>query len=177
MKKIVLAILLGLTPFSVSQADKGWFLGGGGGFMTFDDGFDSVDPLNLFVRGGYSFGQYFEIGGEYSFTLSSDSVGPVDFDVDTTFVFLKGKLPVSDSTQLYALVGPSTVDLTGSLGNVSASFDDSGTGVGVGVQFQTSGSTYFHIDYIKYYDDDQFDNVRADVSVDAINIGFVNYFQ
>ncbi len=92
----------------------------------------------------------------------------VDFSVTTVFFYLKGSIPVGDGAKLYAMIGPSNVDLTGTLGGFSASADDSDTGFGFGYE-QALGAYSISVDYISYFDD-------SGVDANAINVGFVTYF-
>ncbi|MCH8177917.1 MAG: porin family protein [Proteobacteria bacterium] len=169
MKKIIAGLLTLLISFAAT-AQEGprtyWTLGGA--LMTFDDGFDSVEPINVFGRLGYDFNANFGIGIEGSFSLIEDDFLGVDYSVTTTFIYLKGSLPIGDDAKLYAMIGPSNVDLTGTLGGFSASADDSDTGFGFG--YEKALDTFsISVDYITYFDD-------FGVDVNAINLGFVTYF-
>jgi hypothetical protein len=176
MKKVLLLSMLCFLPFSSVQADVRWFFGGGAGLVTFDDSVDEVEPINGLVRAGLGVNQYFDIGIERSVTVIDDDIDGVDFDVDMTFIFVKGNLPINDTTKLYLMVGKADVEITGSLGNFSASFDDSDTAFGVGLQFESGESGGYFVDYISYYDDSEFDGVAADITTDSLNFGYIAYF-
>ena len=92
----------------------------------------------------------------------------MDFDVTTTFLYLKGSIPIGDDAKLYAMIGPTNVDLTGSLGGFSASADDDDTGIGFGYE-KALGTSSFSVDYIIYND-------NSGVDVTAFSLGFVNYY-
>lgn len=169
MKKITTAIFLLLFSLSVSaQEGPRSYAAFGGSLMTFEEGSDSVEPINIFGRIGHDFNENIGIGFEGSFSLIEDDFLGIDYSVTTLFLYLKASLPVSSTAKVYAMIGPSNVELTGSLFGFSASTDDSDTGVGFG--FENRLDSYsISVDYINYYDD-------FDVDVNAINVGLTTYF-
>ena len=168
-KKLISAIFLLMVSVSAyAQDGPRAYWAGGGSLMTFDDGFDEVKPINIFGRIGYDFNANFGVGGELSVSLIEDDIGGVDFSVTTTFLYLKAGIPVGDGGKLYAMFGPTNVELTGSAGGFSASADDDGTGVGFGFA-KDLGSNSVSVDYINYYDDNG-------VEVYAFNLAYVSYF-
>lgn len=168
MKNLIIG-LLALVSFSVN-AEVGGYWSLGGSFVDFDDGVDTVSPTNIYGRLGYDFNEYIGVGFDFGTSLIEDDLFGVDFGVDTTFLFLKGSVNVSDTTKIYAMVGPSNVELTASLSNVTFSTDDDDTGIGFGIQFALDKSTAVHVEHITFFDKD-------DVEVTGLNIGFVGYLQ
>ncbi len=177
MKKMLVACLLvGLMPFTVVSADTQWFFGGGGGLINLDNDTDIIDTGNVYLRGGVALNRYFEIGAEVGFTVLSDDINDVDHDVQTLLVFFKANLPVSDDSDLYLLLGASNVKLTEGIARTADELDDDDSAIGIGVQVRNSANSYYTVDYISYFDDDEFDSVNTDVSASGINFGFVSYF-
>lgn len=169
MKSLLLLISTLLFIFSAQlRAAEGFYGGVGGGLLTFDDGVDEVEPKQLIGRLGYNFNDYIGLGFEGGFSLIEDELYGVDFDVTTTFFYLRGSIPVSETASVYVLVGPTNVELTGSSGGTSISADDDDTGTGFGFETQLESVSFF-VDYITYFDDDG-------VDVDSINLGVVGYF-
>lgn len=169
MKTLMLLVsVLLLTVSAQTRAAEGAYGAFGGGFLTFDDGFDAVKPKQLVGRLGYNFNDYFGLGFEAGFSLIEDELFDVDFDVTTTFFFLRGSVPVSETASVYVLIGPTDVELTGSSGGSSVSADDDDTGIGFGFETRLETVSFF-VDYITYFDDD-------DVDVTSINLGVVGYF-
>lgn len=168
--KILIAGILTIFISFTAAAQEGprtyWTLGGS--LLTFDDGVDSIEPIQVFGRLGYDFNANIGIGFEGGFSLIEDELFGVDFDVTTTFFYLKGSMPVGDDAKLYAMIGPTNVEITASLGSISVSMDDDDTGIGFGYEKDLGGSS-MSIDYIKY-------NNNTGVDVSAINLGFVSYF-
>jgi hypothetical protein len=168
--KILLAFtsILLLLVSAQLRASEGAYGAVGGGLLTFDDGFDEVKPKQLIGRLGYNFNDYIGIGFEGGFSLIEDELFGVDFDVTTTFFYLRGSAPVGEKSSVYVLIGPTNVELTGSSGGTSLSADDDDTGIGFGFETELETVSFF-VDYITYYDDDGID-------VTSINLGVVSYF-
>ena len=169
MRSLLLLSSALMLVFSAQlRAAEGAYGGFGGGLLTFDDGVDEVKPKQLFGRLGYNFNDYIGLGFEGGFSLIDDELYGVDFDVTTTFFYLRGSIPISDTANVYVLIGPTNVELTGSSGGASISADDDDTGTGFGFETQLETVSFF-VDYITYFDDDG-------VDVTSINLGVAGYF-
>jgi hypothetical protein len=174
MKKLIVGILALFLSFSAlaerprDDGVKKAYLGFGGSVFNFDDGTDTIKPINVFGRLGYDWVSWFGIGIEGGTSVVKDKFSGVDFGVSTTFIYLRFGIPVATKSKIYLMAGPSRVDLKGTAGGVSASVDDDDIGVGLGYEhyFESYG---FTIDYIQYYDNNN-------VDVGAVNIGLVGYF-
>lgn len=170
MKSLLIAsftLLFSLASTVYAAPSTYWSVGGGA--LTFDDGFDTVEPIQLFGRFGHDFNPNFGIGAEVGVSLVEDKLYGLDYDVTTSFLYVKGSLPMGNNSKVYAMAGPTNVELTGSLGSVSASVSDDDLGLGFGYEKQFNNHA-ISVDYILYNDED-----GADVY--SINIGYVNYFQ
>lgn len=166
MKKLSVVFLIFLFSFSVmAQGGPGAYATLGGGLLTFDDGFDSIEPKQLIGRLGYDFNSNIGVGIEGGFSLIEDDLGGVDFDVSTLFIYLKGAIPVGNGGKIYGLIGSANTELTGEAFGVSVSADDDDTAMGFGYE----AGNGFTVDYVKYNDNDG-------VDVTSINIGFTSYF-
>jgi len=167
IKLFLLTVLL-LVFTARGYAAQGAYASVGGGLLKFDDGFDTVKPKQVVLRIGYNFNEYIGLGYEGGFSLIKDELYNVDFDVKTTFLYLKGSFPISETSFVYLLAGPTNVKLTGSDRGVSVSSDDDDTGTGVGFETRLNTARLF-VDYITYYDKDG-------VDVHSLNIGAAFYF-
>lgn len=177
MKKLLLvSLLINFLAVSIASADSGWFVGGGGGLINMDTGADQVDTGNLVLRGGFHFTDYFDIGAEVGFTFFTDDINDIDHDLQTMMVFIKANLPIGDDTRLYLLAGLSDLKLTQGVANSSTETGDEGTAIGIGVQVRSDNDSFYTVDYITYYDEDEFDNAAGDVKAGGINFGFITYF-
>lgn len=177
MKNYLMAgLLFCLLAFNNSYADSGWFVGGGGGLVSFDDEVDVVDTGNLYLRLGYSLGGFIDIGFDYSFTILTDDINDVDHDLDIAFAYVKGNIPISDTSKLYLMLGATKVKLTEGIRNSSDSFEDDGRGFGIGIQVQNDNASSYTAEYLIYYDDEEFDGFNVDVVSSSFNLGFIRYF-
>jgi hypothetical protein len=154
--------------FVTTAHAQNWYIDGGVGFIEFDDGTDSISPTNLYVRGGYQFNKYFNLGLEASATISPDqidSVPGVDFDVDTVTLYVRGGVPVTESIWLYGQLGRTNTELTGEYLGVEVSQDDDDTMLGLGAEIDIgSSNAYLALNYSIYNNNDG-------VDVTALNIG------
>lgn len=176
MSKIIFAIVLCFIPISSSLADSGWIFGAGGGLHSFDAGSDTVNPANIFFRVGLAVNEYIEFGAEISTTLVDDDIDSVDFDIDTTFVFIKGNVYLDSGIVIYAMLGNSSIEITERRSNSTINADDTDLGFGFGVQLGRTNRSAYTVDFINYYDDDEFDRVAGDTSHNSLNFGYVSYF-
>ncbi|MCP4980217.1 MAG: porin family protein [Gammaproteobacteria bacterium] len=176
MRNLVKTGLLGLALSFSGGLYAGPYVGAGGSLMSFDDGFDTVDPINGFLRVGYALNENFEIGGEFNITLLPDEISDVDFDVDTTFIYLQGNIVMQGGTKLYLMFGRTDLTVTASSGGISIEGDETGTGYGFGVQIPQGGNGYISIDYIRYFDEDEFEGFSGDFDAAAFNLGYIGYF-
>ncbi|MEM7563530.1 MAG: porin family protein [Pseudomonadota bacterium] len=169
MKPIVALVFVLLMLLSrPAFATDGFYASVSGGLLTFDDGVDTIKPKQLSGRLGYNFNDYIGIGFEGGFSLLEDELFGFDWDVTTTFIYLRGSLPISETASIYLLAGPTDVSVTGTSGAFSITADDDDTGTGFG--FETRLDTVsVYVDYITYNDNEG-------VEVDAFNIGVVSYF-
>jgi hypothetical protein len=166
--KIILATVFLLLFTARGFAAQGAYASIGGGLLKFDDGFDTVKPKQVVFRIGYNFNEYIGLGYEGGFSLIKDELYNVDFDVKTTFFYLKGSIPISETSSVYLLAGPANVKLTASDSGVSVSADDDDTGKGIGFETRLDSARLF-VDYISYYDKDGTDG-------HSFNIGAAFYF-
>jgi len=178
LRHFLLAAALCAAPLAQAETttDEGWFFGIGGALITFDDDIDEYDPVNGYLRGGYTFNRYLDLGVEFSGSLSPDESGPTLYDVATGLLFLRGKLPLDDDSSLYAMVGASRVKLSATAFGVDTNNSDNGVGFGFGFEHRITKTEFFAIDYMIYYDDNEFDDIPTDVTVDSLNFGFYGYF-
>jgi hypothetical protein len=166
MKKNVFLLCMAMTVSSSALAED-WYVDGGLGFINFDDGFDTLSPTNIYVRGGYIINANFNVGIEANVTVSPDQLPgiPVDFSVDMGTLYVRAGAPVSDSVRIYAQIGSTNTTVTGEYAGLSVSTDDSDLMMGVGAEIDLgSGSTYLAINYSIYNNNDG-------VDVTGFNIG------
>ena len=181
MKKVLIVCLLCFLPWSASQAEIKGFFGTGAGLINWynDDSDFSAKPTNVYFRGGVALNSFIDLGVEWSTSLLDDKNDSLDLEVDSTLIFAKLNVPIGDSIQLYGLAGASNITLVATREDDSrlGSFDESGTAVGFGAQFGKAEGSKFSVEYLRYYqDDDEFDSIEGNITVESINIGYIAYF-
>lgn len=167
MKKNIL-LLSSVLLLSTSAFAEKWYVDGGAGFIKFDDGTDTLSPTNIYLRGGYQFNQYFNIGLESSTTVSSDQLSDfpgIDFDVDAVTFYVRGGVPVTAGIWVYAQLGRTNTELTGEYLGVQISEDNNDTMYGLGADVDLgSKNLYLALNYSMYNNNDG-------VDVTAFNLG------
>lgn len=177
MKNLPLAVfVLSATIWTNAFAENRWLVGGAVGLASFDDEVDVVDTGNLFLKFGYGIGDHLELGASYGITLFTDDINNVDHDLDIGMLYIKGKLPINDNSQVYLMLGATRIKLTEAIRDSSLEIEDEGRGVGVGVEVRGGHSFGYSAEYVIYYDDDEFDRTDIDVTSTGFNFGFVKYF-
>jgi len=138
---------------------------------TFDDGATTIKPINAYLRVGHDFNKYIGIGLEGNFTLIEDGIlSGISFGIDSIFAYLKGSIPVGENARIYAMVGPSTVEITGNAFFIfSASESDNDTATGIGFEYSFGPKQSFTADHINYYG-------KNGVDASAFNLGYIGYF-
>lgn len=169
MNASILVVLFSLTSTITQAAPLTNYVSVGGGALTFDDSVDVVNPTQVYARIGHNFTPHFGVGVEANTSLVEDSLYGLDYSVTASFLYLKGSLPIGSNSKLYAVAGPTYVELTGSLGGISVSTDDNDVGFGVGYEYSFNKRHGVSADYTQYYDD-------GGVKVYSVNIGYVAYF-
>jgi len=181
MKKILLTCLILIFSIPVVQAEENWFFFGiGFGQYRLDGGAKDAEPVNAFLRGGINLNRYFDVGIEVSNTVAEDEIDEFEFEIDTTFAYLKFNYVLNDDTKIYVLGGATQIELTTTfpqpiLGKKKAEDDDNGIGYGIGIEFRQEGNSAVTLEYINYFDD-EFDDSDLDLFVDSLNLGLLWYF-
>ncbi len=176
VSKWIWASALSIVFCSSSMAEPRWVVGLGGGLHHNEVNSDSVNPLNIYLSLALAINNHVEVGVEISTTLADDDIGSSDFDVDTTFVFVRGLLPLDNGTVLYAQIGNSSIELAERNSSSTTNADDADSGYGIGARFGLGNESAYSIEYISYFDDDEFDNVVGNASHSSLNLGYLSYF-
>jgi len=133
---------------------------------------------------GYKFNSYVAVEGRYWFG-GNDTIGTfpdaygiprqVDYDVDTFAVYVKPMYPVTDSFDVYALLGYANTDTDSYLDHDQ--WDDGQFSWGVGVAFSFTDNIGMFVDYTLLYDNDEDINLNnLETTVNAINFGLTYSF-
>lgn len=182
----LIATLFLLVSFAAEAEVEGVFTFGGA-LVRFDDGDDDAKPINIYGRLGAAVNRYIEFGFEGGLTLRDDEVGGADYDVSTLLLYLQGNLPIGNAGMLYVLGGPARTQIngtavvdddTGGGGSIilSGSADDTDIALGGGFRLTIRDNYFVSVDYIRYFDNDEFDDSEGDFVTDAINLGLGGFF-
>ena len=177
LRKLIFASVLPTLFFCFPVlAEPVWIVGVGGGLHHNEIENDSVNPLNLYLSVALAVSDHVEVGAEISTTLADDDIDSTDIEVDTAFVFIRGKMTLESGTVLYAQVGSSSIELTATTDISASNTDDTDIGFGFGARFVLGSDSAYKIEYINYFDDDEFDGVAGDASHSSLNVGYVGFF-
>jgi opacity protein-like surface antigen len=146
-----------------------------------DDNFGSI-----MIDAGYNFNQYVAVEGRYWFGLSSSNdIGwtsnlPSDVTIDAWGIYVKPQYPVTESFDVYALLGYGSADATYDLASGGSITSDSVDGFswGVGAAYSFTENVAVFVDYTSIVDgeDGVVDAHNSDVSVDTVNFGVTYNF-
>jgi len=136
---------------------------------SFDEDFSSI-----MLQIGYKFNPYIAVEGRYWFGIDDVTLPayPDAIDAPNTWgMYVKPIYPVTDTFDIYALLGYAGVDT--SLNKV----DDFSWGLGVSYAF--TKSVLMFVDYVSLYNDDRDINdgvVNKEYEIDTINLGVTYNF-
>ena len=169
---VALLITLLAMSFGASLAYANSYIGLDGTSITIDNTVDKeINPRGLRLRLGMQVSRFFDLeaqfgGGSDETTRSFDELSAV-----YAGIYLKGYLPLGRRSAIFALAGPSSVELTQTIGR--GKFSDSRTGFSFGFGLETELLRFLDLsaDFIRYtLDDDEFSEVSA------VNLGIKLYF-
>ncbi|MFM1886428.1 MAG: hypothetical protein RL026_1585 [Pseudomonadota bacterium] len=155
------ALLLAGLPGLSEARDAGAYLGGNLSRISFDDtGGTSPHPIAIGMQLGYDFGPHLALEARGGTGLSGDSATVEGIDIDfkvKSFIggYLRGTLPLSDSFDVYGLLGYASGKISGSaMGiTVSDSEDDLSWFVGAEYNFGTDSRNGLAIEWGQVVED------------------------
>jgi len=178
-----------------SISTGGFYLGAAYGLLGADytetypggiqNNIESDDDFSQFMlQAGYKFNDYVAVEGRYWIGMDDNTWSGLahgytaDSEIDTWGIYVKPMYPVTESFDVYALLGYADSDFT--VGNWSMpAFDGFSWGVGADYSFTESLSVF--VDYVSLYDDD-FTSTHdgyannANVVIDSWNFGVTYQF-
>lgn len=154
-----------LTGAAVALVTGGASMAQEPGSFTASAGYTVVDGNGadlgaIALRGRYDFNQTFGVEGEAMIGIVDEDVvmqnTTIELSVDHGFAaFLVARAPIGENgSNLFARAGYGTIQISGSAGNVSASQDLDGFGIGVGGEFFLLENQGVRVDYTRYDGDD-----------------------
>ncbi len=163
--------IVGISSMSVYA--EGMTLGMGYHLGTYDGGSGfKANPNAIKLEATKYLADNVAIEGHLLFGSGSDTISGTDADLklkNAMSVFIKGDLPLSDSANLYGLLGFSQGKLEMSVPGGTMSDDDSGLSYGFGVEVAIANDLYISGEYILYISESDYDYT-------GFNIGLAKKF-
>ena len=143
-----------------------------------------LETDSIMLQAGYQYNAYLSFEGRYWFGVGdvsqSGGMKPGDYsgDYDAWALYVKPMYPVTESFDVYALLGYAETDVEYDDGSF---WDTEGFSWGVGAQYKVTQEVVVFADYISLSTHDSFDiiapngaiveNVDADVDLYMVNVG------
>ena len=154
--------LLGTDSFSV---------GPNGGF---DNVHGDEDFSQFMLQAGYKFNEYVAVEGRYWIGMDDNSwdnlvhAGTDTVELDTWGIYVKPMYPVTESFDVYALLGYASSDISVDSQNVTASIDAfDGFSWGVGAAYSFTENISLFVDYVALHNDEVYVNPIHNNGVDS----------
>ncbi len=176
-----------VVPEAVVVSDSGFYVGIaysiiGSDITNIADDID-LDMGAVMLDAGYKFNDYIAVEGRYWIGVDEDclSFDALETDTDAWGIYIKPMYPVTDSFDIYGLLGYGSAAL-----NDAITFDADVEGIswGVGASYSFTDSISIFVDYVAFTEDTITDNKLTDIigindaeydhSFDTVNFG-VNY--
>ena len=152
---------------------------------TITDTLLDTDFDEIMLQAGYKFNEYVAVEGRYWFgmesTINSWNISTTgnDVTIDAWGLYVKPMYPVTETFNVYAMLGYAGADLEKhSLNYVSDSVDGFSWGIGADYSFTESVAVF--VDYVSIYDDEEAYTSNAggeiDYSIDTLNFGVTYSF-
>jgi opacity protein-like surface antigen len=169
-------------PTEVSVDTSSFYLGIGISPMKLHNDLtdEEFSTTAVTLQAGYQYNSYIALEARYTASLSkveydagnTSNISIDDFDTDFTNagIYLKPIYPITQSFNIYALLGYGEVSLTAINGADRA---QSGFQWGLGAQYQITEALSIFADYTNLYDDQEFDYLGADADhmADMLSVG------
>lgn len=163
MKHLVTSALVASCIITSTAMAENTYFGAGYHIGTYDEsGFPKANPGGIKIEAGKYIAENVAIEGHLLFGAGSDTVTYLGVDVDVKLknaisVFVKGDLPVSETANLYGLLGFTKGKLEASALGTTISEDDSGLSYGIGAEAGFGNDLYFSGEYVFYISESDYD--------------------
>jgi opacity protein-like surface antigen len=177
------------TPVVTPVTDAGFYLGLGYSWIGQDiEGLSSTDYSAIMLQAGYKINPYVAVEGRYWTNVNDDSISfrgantSVDIGSDAWGIYVKPMYPVTDTFDVYALLGygsASADNITLNGGGTYTLPDMDGFSWGVGAAYEFTNNWSVFLDYVAF-DDSTWDNslkkLSGDQTFETINLGVTYKF-
>lgn len=148
-----IALSFGLASSMANASQNEFYIGADVSFGTYSEvGAENLNPTALNLKGGYYITDHFSIQAQLGLGVSDDDTviedTGVSLDLKNSYsLFLKADLPVTDSINLYTLLGYSNTELKASSEWFTVKIDESSPSYGIGVEAEVSPGLYIGAEY------------------------------
>ena len=169
MKKVAI-ILMCMFSLSVMAEEKKMYGGVQYAMISYSEPGIDVDPSALVFRIGQRVNKNFAFEGRFGIGMGDDSTVflgfPVTIELDQFFsIFAKGIAPVAKNVDVYALIGYTDGEITGTItGLGSISVSESDMSLGFGIDIGAGKDMSWNIEFVNYID-------KNNATIDAFSIG------
>jgi len=165
MTQSVFYVGLGLSAVSNREASLDFF--------DVTNGQDRTGDVT--VLAGYKFNPYVAVEGRYMKSITQEDI----LERDSWGIYVKPQYPITESINLYALLGYGGYNAEGTTNTYSIDVDDTGFQWGFGVDYELVENVSVFVDYLNIANDvgvTSFINTPANVSSDALTVGVTYTF-
>ena len=141
----------------------------------FDDTNGQDRTGNIVLLAGYKFNPYVALEGRYMKSITQEDI----LESDAWGVYVKPQYPITESINLYALLGYGGYNADGTTSTYSINVDETGFQWGFGVDYELVENVSVFVDYLNIANDvtvTSFINTPANVSSDALTVGVTYTF-
>jgi opacity protein-like surface antigen len=143
-----------------------------------------IDYSTVMLQAGYKFNPYIALEGRYWFGLENsynffNGATAVDASIDSWGVYVKPQYPITESFDVYALLGYANSDITVNNGPVAYNPDSvDGFSWGLGADYFFTDNVAVFVDYVNMYDDTVGLTPTGErtTSVETVNFGVTYQF-
>jgi opacity protein-like surface antigen len=165
------------TPVVAPVTDAGFYVGAAYGLMGVDYSedtfsFDTSHDAFMF-QAGYKVNPYIAVEGRYWWGSSDDFAPGESVEVDAWGIYVKPMYPVTDSFDIYALLGYGDTDPSSNQDSSWPTYDTDGFQWGLGASYDINSNIAVFVDYTNLYDDTQ---DGEDMTIDSWNFGVTYKF-
>jgi len=170
------------TPVVEESTPGGFYLGLAYGLSSVTEDIEGQTGLDedysaVMIQAGYKFNPYVAIEGRYWFGLAEEIAPNTDLTVDTWAIYVKPSYPITESFDVYGLLGYGNSE--GTIAQTGFA-DDTETFVGfawgAGVAYSLTESVALFVDYTSLLDSTDVANTTVDTTVSAVNFGVTYTF-
>jgi opacity protein-like surface antigen len=116
---------------------------------------EDVDYDTVMLQAGYKFNPYIAVEGRYWFGFDEDISDGETLNIDTWGLYVKPMYPVTESFDIYGLLGYASSDMDWSYpGGSYPTPDMDGFSWGIGAAYDFTDNISVFVDYTDMYDDD-----------------------